>query len=186
MIKSLFIFFALIFVVFFNYGCSISEKGKESQGKKQSGRNEEIKKPTYILYNVVHKHYRDGKLVVKIEFEKGYYYANDDTLMVDKCSFEYYEDSKLISKGRSDRAKFFISRSFLIAMGNIIVTSEENQTNLFTDYLEWHGDTNTFTTDSFVEITRKNGDSISGRGLKADISLKRVKILHNVRGKIVG
>jgi lipopolysaccharide export system protein LptC len=53
---------------------------------------------------------------------------------------------------------------------------------LNTEYLEWHGNENQFTTDRFVTITQENGDTISGVGMVADIGLKKVSIKKDVKG----
>ncbi len=178
------LFFITIFSLFIIFtGCSITGTSEKSKEKINSG-SENKNPPAYILYNVTHKHYEKGKLVVSVNFSRGEYYSKEDLLRADGCSFEYFEDGEVITTGRSIKADFYVSKSLLIAKGDVVITSVKNKTTLVTDYLEWYGDENIFTTDSEVKITRENGDSISGKGLTADIALKIIRIKHNVRGTI--
>ncbi|MBN2322866.1 MAG: LPS export ABC transporter periplasmic protein LptC [Spirochaetes bacterium] len=144
---------------------------------------EETSVPDYILYEVVHHHYENGSRKVKILFDKGRYFSNGSELLVEKCRFVYYDrKGDVISSGSSNRARLFEEGTQLVAEENVIVISEENGGRLDTEYLEWHEDTNQFTTDRFVTITQKNGDMISGIGMVADIGLKKVTIKRDVKG----
>jgi len=144
---------------------------------------EEAAVPDYILYEVVHHHYEDGSRKVKVFFDKGRYFADGSELLVENCRFVYYDrKGEVISRGSSNRARLFAEGTQLVAEKNVVVISEENEGRLDTEYLEWHGDTDLFTTDRFVTITQKNGDTISGVGMVADTGLKRVTIKQDVRG----
>ena len=55
---------------------------------------------------------------------------------------------------------------------------------LKTDYLEWRGDSSQFVTDSFVTITRENGDTLQGTGMITDLALNYVTVKRNVRGNM--
>ena len=129
--------------------------------------------PDYILSDVIHFHYEEGFLKVKVIFEKGNYYNDQGELRVENCQFVYYDiDSDVVSRGSSKRAKLDDDGSKLVAEENVIVISEENKGKLETEYLEWHGTENQFTSDRFVKITQENGDTISGVGMIADVGLK--------------
>ena len=144
---------------------------------------EETLVPDYILYGVVHHHYEDGSRKVKVLFDKGRYYSDGAELLVENCRFVYYDrKGDVVSRGSSNGARLFADGTQLVAEENVIVISEENGGRLDTEYLEWHGDTNQFTTDRFVTIIQKNGDTISGIGMVADAGLKRVRIKQDVRG----
>jgi LPS export ABC transporter protein LptC len=139
--------------------------------------------PDYILNDVIHFHYEEGILKVKVVFEKGNYYNNQGELRVENCKFVYYDiDSDVISRGSSKKATLYTDGSKLIAEENVVVISEENKGKLETEYLEWHGNENQFTSDRFVKITQENGDTISGVGMIADVGLKRVTIKKDVKG----
>ncbi|UCB47223.1 MAG: LPS export ABC transporter periplasmic protein LptC [Spirochaetota bacterium] len=139
--------------------------------------------PDYILHDVIHFHYEEGSLKVKVNFEKGNYYNDQGELRVENCQFVYYDiDNDVVSRGSSDRAKLYSDDSKLVAEENVVVISEENKGKLETEYLEWHGNDNQFTSDRFVKITQENGDTISGVGLIADVGLKRVTIKKDVKG----
>jgi LPS export ABC transporter protein LptC len=103
--------------------------------------------------------------------------------LVENCRFVYYDkEGKVVSRGSSKFAKLFENGNELVAEENVVVISEENGGRLDTEYLEWHGNKNRFSTDRFVIITQKNGDTISGVGMVADIGLKMVTIQKDVKG----
>lgn len=178
-------FFLIVLAVMFAIsGCTIYDKKiKGSDGLVDSHENG---KSDYVLEGVTHYHYENGVLKILIEFDEGYYYKNDDKLEMFNCRFEYYEeDGDLASRGEARTAFLYSLKSKLIAIGNVVVVSEKNGTTLKTDELQWDGDSERFNTDSYVEITSRKGDVITGRGMVADIALRFVRIKHNVKGKIV-
>jgi LPS export ABC transporter protein LptC len=139
--------------------------------------------PDYILHDVIHFHYEEGFLKVKVNFEKGNYYNEQGELRVENCQFVYYDiNNEVVSRGSSNKAKLYSNDSVLVAEENVVVISEENKGKLETEYLEWHGDENQFTSDRFVKITQENGDTISGVGMIADVGLKKVTIKKDVKG----
>jgi len=139
--------------------------------------------PDYVLNDVIHYHYEDGYLKLKVEFESGYFYNTSEDLYVENSRFVYYDiNRKNVSKGSSRKAKLIRSQSELIAEDNVIIISEINGCKLETEYLEWHEDNDQFNTDRFVKITRPNGDILTGVGLIADVSLQIVTIKSDVKG----
>jgi len=141
--------------------------------------------PHYSLQNVTHYHYEMGVLRVKIVFEKGDFFSELNELHVENCSFVYYDSSGgSLSRGQSKRAVLYQNQSQLMAEDDVVVISDINGGRLDTDYLEWQGDRNQFSTESFVTITRENGDILQGIGMVADVALRYVNIKKNVRGSI--
>ena len=139
--------------------------------------------PDYALKNVKHYHYEEGILRLEVTFEDGEYYSAGQELHIENCSFLYYDiDETLISRGRSKRAKIFSEQSLIIAENDVVIISEVNGGVLETEYLEWHGHEDRFVTDRPVVITRRNGDTISGKGMIADIALRFVTLESDVRG----
>ena len=167
------------------YGCkeAVRYKGKSSIETKNPQKKQKI--PDYIIYDVKHYHYNKGKLSVVIDFKKGVYFSDESLLKIENCSFIYYDKNGLISsKGHADRASLYMQKSFMKAWDNIEVESVKNGTKLNTSYLEWDGNKDIFITDKPVTIKRKNGDTISGIGMEADIALNIVTIKKNVKGII--
>lgn len=141
--------------------------------------------PDYILHDVIHYQYDSGVLKVKVIFEGGSFSRGEEELLVENCSFEYYDSNEVvISRGSAKKATIFRDRSELIADGDVVVVSELDGAKLETNHLEWHGKSNQFTTESFVTITRGNGDIIQGYGMISDVALRYIKIKKNVRGII--
>lgn len=139
--------------------------------------------PDYVLKNVKHYHYEEGILRLEVTFEDGEYYSAEQELHIANCSFLYYDiDETLISRGRSKRAKIFSEQSLIIAENDVVIISEVNGGVLETEYLEWHGHEERFVTDRPVTITRRNGDTISGKGMIADIALRFVTLESDVKG----
>jgi len=139
--------------------------------------------PDYVLSDVVHHHYENGILRLVMTFSSGEYYSSEDVLDVEKCSYVYYDTrGRVLSRGRSQRARLFDSKSRIVAEDEVVVVSEVNGGVLRTEYLVWSGDKDQFTSDAFVNITRRNGDTISGIGLTADLALRYVTIKKNVKG----
>ena len=157
--------------------------GMKKDGDEVEHTDEESVVPDYILHDVIHFHYEEGSLKVKVNFEKGNYYNDLGELRVENCQFVYYDiNNDVVSRGSSNKAKLYSNNSVLVAEENVVVISEENKGKLETEYLEWHGDENQFTSDRFVKITQENGDTISGVGMIADVGLKKVTIKKDVRG----
>jgi LPS export ABC transporter protein LptC len=143
--------------------------------------------PEYVLSNVRHYHYEDGTLRLETTFQKGEYYADTAELLVEMCEFLYYDKNKrVISRGSAQRAKICGNGSLIIAERDVRVISEVNGAVLETDYLEWHGEEERFSTESPVKITRKNGDTIAGSGMVADIALRFITIKRDVKGSVRG
>jgi len=164
-------------------GCEKTSRPGDSRAKDE----QQETLPAYVLKDVTYYYYRDGYLQVKIAFETGEYYAEADELRIDNCAFLYYDiNENILSRGRSKRATIHADRSLIIAEDEVVIISELNGGVLKTDHLEWHGNKEQFLTESYVNLTRKNIDSITGTGMVADIALRKVTIKKNVRGILGG
>jgi LPS export ABC transporter protein LptC len=162
-------------------GCDGAGKGKKD--RREAAAEEGASLPEYVLEGVVHSYYERGTLKLQVTFEKGGYYKSEGKLAVENCVYVYYDSmGKVISRGRSKRAKLFSNEARLVAEEDVVVVSEANGGVLKTGYLEWSGRKNQFTTDDFVTITRTNGDRIAGKGMIADLGLRFVTIERNVKG----
>jgi len=141
--------------------------------------------PAYSLEEVTHYQYEAGKLKIKVMFEKGDFFEELQELRVEKCRFVYYDSNgNSVSRGHSNKAVLYEGSSLLVAEDDVVVISEENGGMLKTDYLEWRGDSSQFVTDSFVTITRENGDTLQGIGMITDLALNYVTVKRNVRGSM--
>ena len=141
--------------------------------------------PDYKLRDVVHYTYQEGDLRVMMEFENGLYYADVEELHIENCSYVYYDRfGEVESRGKSRRATLYEDDSYLEAEDDVVVISEVNGTKLETDYLEWYGTRDQFVTESFVTVTRTNGDILQGIGMTADVALNYVTIKKDVRGSV--
>jgi len=175
-------FWGLIFPLILSVTCCT--KGS-LLNREDSGIIPQENRADYVTRDVVHYSYEHGVLKLKIDFEHGEYYSGQGELLVENCSFVYYDNNgETVSRGSSKRAKLMEGKSILIAEGNVEVVSEINRGKLNTQYLEWHGQEDQFVTPSFVTFTRENGDKLSGTGMIADIGLQVITINRDVRGVI--
>ncbi|KPJ81986.1 MAG: hypothetical protein AMS17_19215 [Spirochaetes bacterium DG_61] len=157
------------------------KKGTDVSDTSFSGQEQTL--PEYELRGVRHYHYEDGVLQFEVTFEEGEYFAGSQELYVENCHFVYYDKNKaIISRGSSRSARIYGERTLVIAEKDVVIVSDVNGTVLETDYLEWHGEEEKFITESPVRITRKNGDTISGRGMVADLALRFITIQSDVKG----
>ncbi len=170
--------FLFAFLIFLS-GCGNISRHGDSQKNEQS--RETL--PAYVMKDVTYYYYRDGYLQVKMDFETGEYYMEKEELRIANCTFLYYDiNEKILSRGRSKRATIHIDHSLIIAEDEVVIISELNGGVLETDRLEWHGDKEQFITESYVNLTRRKIDSITGKGMVADIALRKVTIKKDVRG----
>ena len=170
--------FTFSVLIFFS-GCGNLSRIGDSQKEEQS--RETL--PAYVMQDVTYYYYSDGYLQVKMDFETGEYYAEKEELRIANCTYLYYDiNENILSRGRSKSATIHTDRSLIIAEDEVVIISELNGGVLETDRLEWHGEKEQFLTESYVRLTRKNIDSITGKGMVADIALRKVTIKKDVRG----
>ena len=150
---------------------------------KRSGAPEIL--PTNSLEDVTHYQYEAGNLMLKVMIEHGDFFDELQELRVENCRFVYYDIyGNRVSTGHSRKAILYEGNSRLVAEDNVVVISEENGGRLETDYLEWRGDSAQFVTESFVILTRENGDTLQGIGMITDVALNYVTVKRNVRGSL--
>jgi LPS export ABC transporter protein LptC len=179
--KSFTTVFGILLLIAALVGCSQKAKDKPTAEDQASAKQ----LPHYKLHQVTHLHYESGILRFKVIFDTGSFFSGTDELHVENSSFVYYDSyGSILSRGRSKNATLFKEKAQLIAENDVVVVSEVNGGVLRTDYLEWHGDRSQFTTESFVTITRKNGDILQGIGMITDVALRYVQVKKDVKGKI--
>jgi LPS export ABC transporter protein LptC len=168
---------ALAFLVF--SGCAEVRKERKTAAETA----DEAQLPEYVLHGVTHSFYDGDTIKLRIDFEKGAYFAGRQELAVENCAYVYYDtEGNVLSRGRSKSATLFSGSPRLVAENDVEIVSEVNGGVLKTDSLEWRGDKNQFSTNDFVTVRRVNGDMISGKGMVADLALRVVTIKRNVKG----
>jgi len=176
-----------IFILTISFMAVVLFAGCRTEEQKQISQTRQTEKelPHYSLTNVTHYHYEQDKLRVKVIFERGDFFSRENELHVENCSFVYYDrDGRKLSNGSSKRAVLYENSSLLIAEDDVVVFSAVNDARLDTEYLEWIGSEDRFSTDRFVKITRENGDILTGMGMDADVALRFITIRKNVKGSI--
>jgi LPS export ABC transporter protein LptC len=89
---------------------------------------------------------------------------------------------KEISNLVSDSGLVRERTGLMIANGHVVVVTEDSS-RLETEQLVWNAREDKIKTDKFVRIVQ-HGDTLTGYGLEADQRLTRIKILHQVSGKM--
>ena len=91
----------------------------------------------------------------------------------------YYKDSKLTAKVKSDMAIINTESKNIELKGNVDVISPSGN-RLLTSLIYWDNQNKFFDTDEPVKIFRNNGDIIKGVGLRANYNLDDYEIKKNV------
>jgi hypothetical protein len=103
----------------------VSICGTGDEGAGEASEEDRALIPDYILNDVVHHYYEDGVKKVKIVFETGRYFSVANELLVEKCSFVYYDKKgEVVSRGNSKYARLFSDGTELIAEEDVVVISE--------------------------------------------------------------
>jgi|APTNR8051073442_1049403.scaffolds.fasta_scaffold09207_5 LPS export ABC transporter protein LptC len=101
----------------------------------------------------------------------------DSHVVVD---FYSKENGKKVSNLRADSVTIDDATRNMIAMGNVVVVSDSNNTTVNTSVLEWHNETRRLTSDKYVKIVSPDQE-IEGIGFESDETLKNYTI-YKVKG----
>ncbi|HDS09362.1 MAG TPA: LPS export ABC transporter periplasmic protein LptC [Firmicutes bacterium] len=137
---------------------------------------EDLKKIDYKIYGFDLEFYNFGELswkfiadtvIVPIAGEFNYAY---------EVEVEFYKHNEMTSRLSADYGEYYILSGNLIADGNVVVESTDND-KLLTSKLWWMEAVEEFWTDREVEIIRvKDRSRLRGLRLKADRRLKYIEI----------
>jgi LPS export ABC transporter protein LptC len=93
----------------------------------------------------------------------------------------YDEDGTVFSTLYADRGILNSSTNDMEASGNVLAVSSEG-TRLETQSIRWSNEEDLILSEDYVEMT-KDGDIISGYGLRTDPALNDIRILRDVRAR---
>jgi len=109
-------------------------------------------------------------------------YNKQDSTLAWGLNVHFFEKSgKKTSHLVADSGVVRETVKWMMANGNVVVTSFEDSSRLETQQLFWDGREQKVTTDSFVTIYQ-DGDTLMGYGFEADQDLKGFKIKRQVSG----
>ena len=126
----------------------------------------------------------DGLQSVVVEAAHIDRWEKQDSTEADSMTVLFYDKQGVQKSTLTGKRGLIREKSEKVAMFGNVVAVNEDSTVLKTESLFWDPATNLMTTDDYVEITKKDGDIITGYGLKADRHLREIEILSNVAGKV--
>ena len=110
-------------------------------------------------------------------------YQKEDSIVGRAIEVEFYDEmGEYRSTLTSDEGLIRQHSQALSVWGSVMVSSDSSQ--LLTESLDWDPTRKLIVTDRLVHLIR-SGDTISGYGMEADSRLQNVKILRNVKGRVV-
>lgn len=132
--------------------------------------------PTQEFRNVEMSHTEDGELVFILRTEiLNRYDKQDEAILIGGVEIEFYEEGEVSSILTSDRGEVLKGGNELIAIGNVVVTTDTGST-ILSPLLRWTRDDALITSDTTVTIITK-WDTLTGTGLIATEDLKTKRIL---------
>jgi LPS export ABC transporter protein LptC len=111
------------------------------------------------------------------------YEKQDSTLAWGLDVYFYNSDGEQASHLTSDSGLVREILNIMIANGSVVVVNEEGS-RLETEQLNYNGNSEMITTDSFVTIYQPAGDTLRGYGMESDRELKRIRIKRQVSGSL--
>ena len=104
-------------------------------------------------------------------------YNNRQEIVLDgKVDTDLYStEEKHMSNVKSDKALVYEASDNLLAVGNVVATSDSGVT-LYTDSLLWDNYTERITTRDTIMLTTESGDTLYGIGFESNVDLTHWKI----------
>jgi len=127
----------------------------------------------------------DGRRSVVVEAVHIDRWEQQDSTEADTVTVLFYDTLGVQKSTLTGKRALIREKSEKVGMFGNVVAVNEDSTVLKTESLFWDPQTNLITTDDYVEITKKDGDIITGYGLKANRHLQEIEILSDVAGKVI-
>lgn len=137
--------------------------------------------PDAEIVDFITRGYKNGSLSWYIKAKKADIYNNKRiTRFFFLHLYNYGKDGSLKSTASANEGTLWEETEDILLKGDVMILNEE-KTLLETDSLKYVRREKKIKTSARVKITRKNGDILRGKGLIADIGLKKLEILSQVR-----
>ncbi len=171
----------ILFTLFFMFFISCSQDKKEV---KTLFAIDEVKdSPDQISYDFS-VYFMDSSLVkAYLKADRARIYEKQKETKLDShvvVDFYSKENGKKVSNLRADSVTIDDATKNMIAMGNVVVVSDSNNTTVRTSVLEWHNESRKLTSDKYVKIVSPDQE-IEGIGFESDETLKNYTI-YKVKG----
>jgi LPS export ABC transporter protein LptC len=124
----------------------------------------------------------DGRKSWVLEADSAAVFDQRKQILITSPKVNFYdEDGTVFSTMHADRGILDSSTNDMEASGDVLAVSSDG-TRLETQSIRWSNEENLILSDDYVEMT-KDGDVISGYGLRTDPALNDIRILRDVRAR---
>ncbi|GHU22467.1 hypothetical protein FACS1894172_06090 [Spirochaetia bacterium] len=134
-----------------------------------SGKDDD--RPTLVLSDVEYIRMENGELILQFEADTVERFDAKSLMKCENFSFEHFENQ---TAGQADTVSIELETGNLTMDGNIVVTSDSEETTITTGHLEWDDTKRTITgsPDDHTSIEKADGTSMSGWGFSAQLNSK--------------
>jgi len=177
-------FFAasLLFVFLLGFGCSDKNEIKTPGASDTESPDASIIRPDQQIMGAEIALFKGSVETTNIKADYIEKYNKQDSTLAWGLNVHFYDkDGKETSHLVADSGLVRETVQWMMANGNVVVTSGRDSSRLETQQLFWDGRDQKVTTDSFVTIYQ-DGDTLMGYGFEADQDLRGFKIKRQVSG----
>lgn len=130
---------------------------------------------------------RDGEPALKITAGEAQFYNSKEETYLKDVQFFNYEDSEISSQGKTDSAILKMKSGDASLSGNIIIESEEDDSFLTAETLNWTDEEKRLTSepDDQVTVKDKEGSEMKGIGFSADLKRNTIEFNGKIEGEYV-
>ena len=136
-------------------------------------------RPDMRVENFTTSSYQDGMLIWELKAKESSYYYNENRSIAEDIVLNYYDNDKISAVVRSDKAIIDTDSRDIDLIGNVDMLSTSGS-RLLTQRIKWNNRDKLLDTDEPIKILKKNGDLITGIGLRANYDLEDYEIKRKV------
>jgi len=136
-------------------------------------------RPDLKIKNFTSTNYQNNMLIWKIKASESSYFYNENRSIVDKINMNYYKDNIVSVKIKAERAIIKTDSKDIEFIGNVNILATSGN-RLLTKKIKWNNAKKYIETDEPIKIIRKNGDVITGVGMRANYNLENYEIIKDV------
>ena len=141
--------------------------------------------PTSILLGFSQTIVEDGRTVMSVQASRAEIYDESEKTVVYDLEFvEFDRDGETLTEGRAEKGVYYRDTENAEFSGSVRLNSATEETSVTAENLTWDNENRRLTTpaDSRVSITRTDGSVLEGRGMEADLRLRRITLQNEVKG----
>lgn len=136
-------------------------------------------RPDLKVENFTTSSYHNDGLLWQLTAKESSYYFNEDRSIAENIVLNYYDNDKISAVVKSDRAIIHTDSNDIDLFGNVDMLSTSGN-RLLTQKIRWNNRDKLLDTEEPIKILKKNGDIITGIGLRANYDLEDYEIKRKV------